>query len=115
MHHHITGERHRQIVTQTLLAEFGGEVEGIAILEFLIRDLRDEIARVKHFEEQFIALLAVLAHQRLECFHCRRLYLLEAIELVHLLDGVEDIVTLGHLHRGEVARSFGNAWFVCHI
>ena len=50
--------------------------------------------------------LTVLTHQRTEGFHSRCLYLLEAIELVHLLDGIEDVVALGHLLRAKVAGSF---------
>ena len=114
MHHHITGKGHGKVVAEAFLTEFGCQMEGIALLQLLITDLIKIIARIEHLEEKFVALLTVLTHQRTERFHCWRLYLLEAIELVHLFDGVEDIVTLRHLHRGEVARSFGNTWFLCH-
>ncbi len=64
-----------------------------------------EVAGVEYLEEELVTLLAILAHQRGEVLHGRSLYLLEAVEGVHLTDGVEDIVTLGHLHRGEVTRA----------
>ena len=89
-------------------------MQGVALLQLLIADLIEEIATVEYFEEQLVALLAVLTHQRSECLHRWCLYLLEAVELVNAADGVEDIVALCHLHRGEVARSFRDRWFLCH-
>ena len=90
-------------------------MQGISLLQFLIRDFREVITTIENLEEQFVTLLAILAHQCAEGFHRRCLNLLETIELVHLLDGVEDIVALGHLHRREVARSFWYTRFLCHI
>ena len=96
---------------RTLFTELGGQMQRIALLQLLISHLIQEITRVQNLEEQFVTLLAVFAHEGSECFHRRSLYLLEAVELVHAADGVEDIVALGHLQRGEVARAFGNTWF----
>ena len=87
----------------------------IALLQLFIADLCKEVARVEYFKQQFITLLTILTHQGAESFHRRGLYLLEAIELINLLDGVENIIALSHLHWREVARSFRNTWFLCHI
>ena len=89
-------------------------MQGIAFFQFIITYLREEITRVQHFEEQLVTLLAIFPHQRTEGFHRGRLYLLEAVELIHLLDGVEDIVALRHFHRRKVACSFRYTWFLCH-
>ena len=114
VHHHVAGEGHGKIVAQTFLTEFGGEVETVALGQFLGCNLREVIAAIENLEEQFVAFFAIFAHQGAKCFHCRRLNLLEAVELVNLLDGIKDIITLGHLHWREVARSLRYAWFLCH-
>ena len=114
VHHHITGKGHSEVVTQTFLTHLCSQMEGITLFQFLVCHLSQTVTGVQHFEEQLVALFAVLTHQRAESFHRRRLYLLETIELIHLFDGIEDIVALGHLHRGEITRALRNTWF-CHI
>ena len=94
VHHHITGKGHRQVVAETFLCRLGGL--GTTVL---------------NTEQQLVAFLAVFAHQRLQGFLCRGLYLLETIELIDGADGVEDIVALGHLNGTKVARSLWNTWF----
>ena len=86
-------------------------METVTLRQLLRRYLREIIAAIQHFKKQFVALFAVFAHQRTERFHRRCLYLLEAIELVDLLDGIKYIIALGHLHRREVARSLRDIWF----
>ena len=114
MHHHISCKGHGEVVAQSFLAEPCGELQGIPFHEVLIRDFVEIVAAVEYLKQQFVAFLAILAHQGLQCLHGRCLYLLEAIESIHLAYDVEDIVTLCHLHWGEVACSFWNAWFLGH-
>ena len=108
VHHHIAGERHSKVVAQSLLTELSGQMQRIALLKLGISSLCEEVTTVQHFEEQFVTLLAVLAHQRLERLHGWCLNLLEAVEGIHLTNGIEDIIALGHLYRAEVACPFGN-------
>ena len=86
-------------------------MQGVALQQFVVADLRQTVAAVQHLEEQFVTLLAILTHQRLQRLHSRCLYLGEAIEGIHVADGIENIVALGHLHGAEIARSFGNTGF----
>ena len=97
MHHHIAGKRYGEVIAEALLTEFCCEMEGISLLQLLVGDFTEEVARVEYLEEQLVALLAVLTHQCAERFHSRCFYLLEAIKLIHLLDGIKDIVATGHL------------------
>ena len=94
MLHHIACERHGEVVAQTLLGRFGSL--GAAVL---------------NAEQQFVAFLAVLAHQGREVLHSRSLYLLEAVQGIDATNGVEDVVATGHLHRTEVASALGYAGF----
>ena len=98
MHHHKTGEWNSEVVAQSFLAHLGSEMQGIAFAEFLIGDLCQAVAGVEYFEKQFVAFLTIFAHERLQGFHRRCLNLLEAIEGIHVADGVEDIVALRHLN-----------------
>ena len=60
----------------------------------------------QNLKEQFVTFLSILAHERLQCLHRRRLYLLKTIEGIDLLDGVEDIVAFGHLNGPKISRTF---------
>ena len=111
VHHHVACEGHGEVVAQALLAHFRREVHRIALTQFLVADLRQTVAAVEHLEEQFVALLAVFSHERLQGFHCRRLDLLVAVECINVANRVENIVALRHFHRREVTRTFGDAWF----
>ena len=66
-------------------------------------------------QKEFIPFLAILSHQCLKGFHGGCFNLLEPIERIHASNGIKDIVALCHLHWGEVARSFGNTGFICHV
>ena len=111
MHHHKTGKRHGEVVAQSLLTQLGGQMETVALTEFVVCDFRQEVATVQNLEEQFVTFFAIFPHQRTERFHSRCLYLLETIELISLFDGIKDISALSHLQRREVARSFRYTWF----
>ena len=114
MLYHIAGERHGEVVAETLLTEFGLELIDVAVREFLVGDLLEVVAGVEHLEQELVALLAILAHERVERLHRRGLDLAETIELECRLDGVEDIIALRHLLGTEVARSLGDGRFICH-
>ena len=104
--HHIAGEGHGQVVAQAFLAQLGGQSSRGALLQSACRYVAQEVTAVQNLEEQFVALFAILAHQHTQILHGRSLYLLEAIELVHLTDGVEDIIASGHLLWSEVPCPF---------
>ena len=113
--HHVAREGHSQVVAEALLAEACSQVAGCALGQFPLADAAQEVAAVQYLEEQFVALLAVLAHQRAEVLHCGRLYLLETIEFINLANGVEDIVSSCCFLRTEVACPLGNTGFLCHL
>ena len=97
MHHDIACKRNGEVVTQAFLAKPGSKFEMIACRQFFIGNLTEIVAAVEHFEEQFVTLFAVLAHQCLQGLHRRSLYLLKTVEGIYRTDGIKDIVTLGHL------------------
>ena len=115
MHHHVAGKRYGKVVTQTLFAEFDCQSQRVTLSQFLGCNLREVVARVQHLKQQFVALFAVFTHQCAEGFHSGGLYLLKAVELIHLFDGIKNIIALRHLHWRKVTRSFRNTWFLCHL
>ena len=115
MHHDEARERHSQVVAQTLFTKLGSQMQRITLAQFLICRFRQEIAGVQYFKQKLVAFLAVLAHQGLQGLHGRSFDLLKAIEGIDVTNGVEDIVTLRHLNRRKVTRTFGNTWFICHF
>ena len=109
--HHIAGERHRQVVAQSLLTDFGGQL-GIVDIGYLSRvDILHVFPRVENLEEELVTLLAIFPHQRGEVFQGGSLHGVIAIEAEDGADGVENIVASSHFHRGKVARSFGYGGF----
>ena len=96
--HHVARKRNGQVVTQTFL-----------------RCQCGFLTAVLDTEEQFVALLTVLTHQRADVLHRRRLNLLEAVQGEHRFDGVEDIIATRHLDLSEVSRPLWYTWFLCHI
>ena len=97
MLHHVAGKRHRQVITQTFLRRKSGFFT--AVLDT---------------EEQFVAFLSVLAHQRREVLHRRRLDLLKSVQTEDTFDGIEDIIAAGHFQLPEITRTFGYRGFLCH-
>ena len=106
MHHHITGKGNGEVIAQALLAELCCKMQRIALQELVVGEFGKIVARIEHLEEQFVALLAILAHKRRKGLHGRGFYLLEAIQGVYFAYCVEYVVALCHLHRREVARAF---------
>ena len=92
----VTRKGNGEVVTQTFLGCFVCFLSGVL-----------------DAEEQFVAFLAILAHQRGHQFHGWRFNLLEAIQREDGADGGEDIVSARHLKRTEVACAFWDIWF-CH-
>ena len=111
--HHETSKRHCQIVAKSFLTELSSQVSNVVFLQFSRSRFAHEIARIENFEEKFVALFAIFAHQRGKVLHGWRLNLTEAIQRIHIANRIKDIVALGHLNGREVARTFRNAWF-CH-
>ena len=63
MLHHITCKRHRQVVTQTFFGDLRRQFDTVACQQLVVGQPRCKIARVQHFEQQFVALFAIFAHQ----------------------------------------------------
>ena len=116
MHHHITGKGYGEVVAQALFADACSQLGRAAVLQFFGLDISQEVARVENLEEQLVAFLSVLAHQRRKVLHRGSLDLLVAVEAIDVADGVEYVVSLGHLDGREVACPLGDTWFhLCHI
>ena len=62
MLHHITGERNRQVISETLLAKLCSQMSRSTISEVFGRDAAQEVTAVQDFEKQLVALLAILSH-----------------------------------------------------
>jgi hypothetical protein len=82
-------ERHRQVVTQS---EVG-----------LARPF--VLAALEYLEDELVALLAVLPHQRLYVLDRGRLQRLEAVALVHGLYDADDVLAPPHVRGEEVAHA----------
>ena len=115
VHHHKAGKGHGEVVTEPLLAQAGSQAVEIALGQVGLRNIREEIARVEHLEEQLVTLLAIFAHEGLQGLHGRRLNLPEPIESKNLFYRIEYVIALGHLVDREIARTFGNGRFCHHI
>ena len=114
MSHHVAGKGHGEVVAEPLLAHLGCKLQRIALKQFIVANLIEAVARVENLEQQLVALLAILAHQRGEVLHSRGLNGLEAKGVEHLADSIEYIVALRHFGRREVARSLWYTGFCCH-
>ena len=111
--HYKPGKRHREVVAQATVAQLccqGSRVTG----KGLGSDAAHEIARVKDFEEQLVALLAIFAHQGREVLHSRCLNLPVTEQAEDLANSIEYIVATRHLERRKIARTFWCRRFLCH-
>ena len=82
-------QRHRQVVAQRQVRLAGGLV----------------LAALQDLENELIALISILPHQRLEVLDRGRLQRLEAVALVHTLDDADDVLASPHVLREEVAHA----------
>ena len=114
MLHHKTGEGDGEVVTQSFLAELGGESGCGGGFVVGGGDGAGEVAAVENFEEEFVAFLTIFAHQGGEVLHGGGFDLAEAVEAIDAADGVEDIVAARHFDKAEIAGAFGNCRFLCH-
>ena len=80
MLHYEARKWHSQVIAQTFLADLGGQGADSGLVECLVGDSAFPITRIENLEEQLVAFLAVLTHQRREVLHGGGLYLLKAIE-----------------------------------
>ena len=102
----IARERHREVVTEPLLADFrrlphliAGQAGGV-------------VARIEYLEEELVALVAVFAQQGRKVLHRGGFERREAVGAEHAPDRIENILAAHHLRRGEVARTFGYGRFL---
>ena len=74
------------------------------------------LAALEDLEDELVALVAVLAEQRLEVLDRRRLERLEAVALVDALDDADDVLAAPHVFRQEVAHAARRfcAWHSAH-
>ena len=91
-------QRHGQVVAHAGIADavLGGAVSQRALQLF---------ATLEDAEDELVALVAILAEQRGQPLHGRRLQRLEAIALVDALDGFGDIVAAQHVQRQKIAHA----------
>ena len=108
MLHHITGQRHRQVVPQPFLANARGGAQCVVAQPGGI------VPRIENFEQELVPFVAVFAQQRRKIFHCGRFERCEAEGAEHRTNGIEDIIAAHHLLGGKVARAFGYGGFLCH-
>ena len=97
MLYHITRKRNGKVITQS----------------FLWRQI-GFLSAVLDAEKQFVAFLAILAHQRADILHRRGFYLLKTKQGENAFNGIEDIIAASHFELSEVSRSFWYTWFLCH-
>ena len=114
VHHHVAGKRYCKVIAQTFLAKLAGKSRSITAQQFFIRKSGKVITGILYLEQKLVAFLTILPHQGRKHFHRGRFYLLEAIEVIHLTNRIEYIVTLRHFYGREVTGSFRNTWFCCH-
>ncbi len=95
---HDTGQRHGQVVAQTGVAD---ALLGRVVLQRFLQ----LAAPLQYAEDQLVALFTILAQQRRQAFHARRLQRLKAVALIDALDHADDIVALQHLSRQKVAHT----------
>ena len=114
MLYHESCEGHGEVVAQAFLAEAGGQLGGSLLVVVVGRYFGLEVARVEDAVEQFVALFAVLAHERGEVLHGGGFDLAEAVERIDAADGVEDIVAARHFGGIEIARALWYRWLL-HI
>ena len=107
MLYHVTRERHREVVPQSLLTD-------LASKGFRHIDVSEGIARIKYSEKQFVALVAVFSHKRREILHSRSLYLGVTERAENAFYGIENIIALGHFTLTEISGSFRNGRFLSH-
>ena len=115
MLHHIAGKGHREVIAQALLADLGGQVQRVVGRQQVVGGVLEVVAAVEDFEQQFVSLFAILAHQCGQVLDGGSLYLLKAIEQENVFNCIEYIVTARHLDGREVARPLGDRWFLCHL
>ncbi|MGC4121722.1 MAG: hypothetical protein QM765_45530 [Myxococcales bacterium] len=96
------GERDGQVVAQRGVGQVLLQ-HRLAALEHAAQGL----AAVQDPEDELVALVAVLAHQRVQALHRRRLERVEAVLAVDAADHVEDELAAAHVARQEVARALG--------
>ena len=94
-----SGERNGEVISQAAVAELGGEAHCVFVVNQGLVDAFEIVSRIKYFEKQFVAFLAVFAHQSGEIFHCRSLNLPETEETERLAYCIEYIIAARHLNR----------------
>ena len=112
--HDVAREGHGEVVAQTFFAKLGRQCCRRSFVVLLRLNAAFEVAAIEDFEQEFVALFAIFAHEGRKVFHGGRFDGGKSVESVDAADGVEDIVAARHFDGAEVARAFGYAGFLCH-
>src|SRR5205085_4485570 len=97
-------EEARELVA--VLGDDAREWDGQVITQSQIRFARALVlAALEDFEDELVALLAVLAQKRLDVLDRRSLQRLEAVALVNVLDDSDDVLAPPNVGGGEVAHA----------
>ena len=113
--HDIARKGYRQVVAQSLFADFRSQQVAFLFVEVSGVHPFEEVTGVEYLEEQLVSLVSVFAQQRGEVLHGGRFERRESVGAEYALDGIEDICAAHHLDRREVARALRNRWFLCHM
>src|SRR6266536_4988465 len=84
-----SGQRHSQVITKRQIS--------------LARACMN--TTLQNFEDELIAFLTILAHQRFDVLYGRRLEWLKAVALVNFLDDADDILAPPHIRGEKVAHA----------
>ena len=112
--HDVTCKGYGEVVAETLFAELCRELRCGSLLVELGGDATCEVAGVENLEKEFVALLAIFAHECGEVLHRWGFNLSVAVETEDGAYGVEDIVAACHFERSEIACAFRYTGFLCH-
>ena len=63
MHHHESGERYGKVISESFLAEPCSEMWQIALFPFFVGDIADEVTRIEHLVDEFVAFFAIFAKE----------------------------------------------------
>src|SRR4051812_34916321 len=73
------------------------------------------LAALEYFEDELVALLAILPHQRLYVLDGGRLQRLEAVTLVNVLDDAYDVLAPPNVRREKVAHAARRLCLCSHL
>ena len=110
VHDHVAGKRHREVIAEAFFGNLRGQLFA-AFGQIGFGEATRKIAGIENFEEELIALVAVLARQRREVFQAGRFEGLKTKPAECLPDGIENKQAFAHLLRPKITRTLNNGWF----